>query len=307
MPIWIAISVTAALLQCWRTALQQKLRGVLSVNGAGFVRYLYGFPVGVAIFVIALNVTGAPIPAINPRFLLFCALGGLGQILATNLLIMSFGYRNFAVGTAYSKTETVQSAILALILLNEPLRSLAWIGMGVGVVGVMTLSLAGRGLKPGDLLAATIQPAALCGLGSGLVFGFTTVFIKMANQALEGPSLTVRALFSLAIANALQIAMQGGWLLLREPQELKKAFTSWRSSMWVGAMSGCGSACWFTGFAIAPVAMVRAVGQVEVVFTLLFSRFYLKEVLKRTDVAGLVLVVGGVLLVILGAKFSYTP
>ncbi len=307
MPIWIAISVTAALLQCWRTALQQKLRGVLSVNGAGFVRYLYGFPVGVAIFVIALNVTGAPIPAINPRFLLFCALGGLGQILATNLLIMSFGYRNFAVGTAYSKTETVQSAILALILLNEPLSSLAWIGMGVGVVGVMTLSLAGRGLKPGDLLAATIQPAALCGLGSGLVFGFTTVFIKMANQALEGPSLTVRALFSLAIANALQIAMQGGWLLLREPQELKKAFTSWRSSMWVGAMSGCGSACWFTGFAIAPVAMVRAVGQVEVVFTLLFSRFYLKEVLKRTDVAGLVLVVGGVLLVILGAKFSYTP
>jgi drug/metabolite transporter (DMT)-like permease len=77
--------------------------------------------------------------------------------------------------------------------------------------------------------------------------------------------------------------------------------------MWVGAMSGCGSACWFTGFAIAPVAMVRAVGQVEVVFTLLFSRFYLKEVLKRTDVAGLVLVVAGVLLVILGAKFTYTP
>jgi drug/metabolite transporter (DMT)-like permease len=46
--------------------------------------------------------------------------------------------------------------------------------------------------------------------------------------------------------------------------------------------------------------LVRAVGQVEIVFTLLFSRFYLKETLKRTDVAGLSLVVFGVLLVVLG-------
>ena len=43
MPLWIPISISAALFQCWRTAMQQKLRH-LSVNGAGFVRYLYGAP-----------------------------------------------------------------------------------------------------------------------------------------------------------------------------------------------------------------------------------------------------------------------
>ena len=300
MPIWIPIAVAAALLQCWRTAMQQKLRNLLSVNGAGFVRYLYGMPTALVLLLVTLAVTGVPVPAANPRFLLFCVLGGLGQILATNLLIMSFGYRNFAVGTAYSKTETVQSAILALFVLNETLRPLAWVGMGVGLIGVMTLSLAGRGFKPADLLAATIQPAAVCGLGAGLVFAFTTVFIKLANQALSGPDLVIRALFTLVVTNVLQIAMQGAYLLWREPAELRKAFTSWRSSMWVGTLSGCGSACWFTGFAIAPVALVRAVGQVEIVFTLLFSRFYLHEVLKRTDVLGLAFVVFGVLLVILG-------
>lgn len=300
MPIWIPISVAAALLQCWRTAMQQKLRNVLSVNGAGFVRYLYGMPTALVLLLIAFAITGVPVPDINLLFLLYCVLGGLGQILATNLLIMSIGYRNFAVGTAYAKTETVQSAILALVVLNEQLRSLAWIGMGIGVAGVMLLSLAGRGLKPKDLLAATIQPAALCGLGAGFVFAFTTVFIKLGNQSLTGPNLVVRALFSLVITNLLQIAMQGAWLAWREPAELKKAFTTWRTSMWVGTLSGCGSACWFTGFAIANVALVRAVGQVEIVFTLLFSRFYLKEVLKRSDIAGLVLVVFGVLLVILG-------
>jgi drug/metabolite transporter (DMT)-like permease len=300
MPIWIPISVAAALFQCWRTAMQQKLRGLLSVNGAGFVRYLYGMPTALVLLLIAVAVTGAAVPAINPLFLLYCVLGGLFQIVATNLLIMSFGYRNFAVGTAYSKTETVQSAILAFFVLHEHPRTLAWVGMSIGLAGVVTLSLAGRGMKPKELLAATVQPAAVCGLGSGMVFAFTTVFIKLGNQSLTGPSLMVRALFTLVITNTLQILMQGAYLYWREPRELRKAVTSWRTSMWVGTLSGCGSACWFTGFAIADVALVRAVGQVEIVFTLLFSRFYLKEVLKRADVAGLSLVVFGVLLVVLG-------
>jgi len=299
MPVWIPISIAAALFQCWRTAMQQKLRGLLSVNGAGFVRYLYGAPMALVLFLVTLGVTGQPVPMPNGMFLLWCALGGLFQILATNLLIMSFGYRNFAVGTAYSKTETVQSAIIALIILNEVLAPLAWVGIGIGLAGVMTLSLAGRGMKARELLAATVQPAALCGLGAGLIFGFTTVFIKLANFSIEGDSLVVRALFSLVITNAMQIVMQGAYLLWREPAELRKAFTSWRSSMWVGTLSACGSACWFTGFALADVALVRSVGQIEIVFTLLFSRFYLKETLKPGDVAGLALVVCGVLLIIL--------
>jgi drug/metabolite transporter (DMT)-like permease len=98
----------------------------------------------------------------------------------------------------------------------------------------------------------------------------------------------------------LQILMQGAWLLWREPVELRKAFTTWRTSMWAGTLSGCGSACWFTAFAMADVGLVRSVGQIEIVFTLLFSRFYLKEQLKRGEIAGLVLVVGGVLLIVWG-------
>ena len=46
MPLWIAATLTAALFQTWRTAMQQRLRGHLSVNAAAVVRYLYGVPVG---------------------------------------------------------------------------------------------------------------------------------------------------------------------------------------------------------------------------------------------------------------------
>ena len=65
-------------------------------------------------------------------------------------------------------------------------------------------------------------------------------------------------------------------------------------------LSACGSACWFTGFAYAPVALVRAVGQIEILFTLLFSRFFLRERLKRSDIIGALTVVSGVVLVLLG-------
>jgi drug/metabolite transporter (DMT)-like permease len=300
MPLWIPITVAAALFQCWRTAMQQKLRHLLSVNGAGFVRYLYGAPTALVLLVGALVATGVPLPAPNLPFLLHCIAGGLMQILATNLLIMAFGYRNFAVGTAYSKTETVQSAVVALIVLHEVLRPIAWAGIALGLCGVMTLSLAGRGMRPGDLARATVQPAALAGLGAGFLFALTTVFIKLANRALSGPSLFVRALFVLVCMNTLQIMMQGAFLAWREPDELRKAITTWRSSAWVGTLSALGSACWFTAFAMAEVALVRSVGQIEIVFTLLFSRFYLKETLKSGDIAGLALVVCGVLVIVLG-------
>src|ERR1700761_4371920 len=161
MPLWIPVTVSAALFQCWRTAMQQKLRHLLSVNGAGFVRFLYGAPTALVLLAIALAVTSLPIPAPTGYFLLWCAAGGLCQIVGTNLLIMAFGYRNFAVGTAYSKTETAQSAIVALIILHEFLRPLSWAGICVGLAGVMTLSLAGRGLRPAELARATVQPAAL--------------------------------------------------------------------------------------------------------------------------------------------------
>jgi drug/metabolite transporter (DMT)-like permease len=299
-PLWLPVTLAAALFQTWRTAMQQKLRGQLSVNAAAVVRYLYGVPVGALLLLLYLLAFGGALPPVSGLFLLLAAAGGLGQILGTNLLIMSFGFRGFAVGTAYAKTEAVQGAILALLLLGERISPLAWFGIGVGVSGVLWLSLAGKGRDVGEVLRATVQPAALCGLSSGFFFALTSVLIKAANQALPGEDPILRALVTLVTANILQTIMQGGWLLAREPDQARAVFTTWRSSAQVGALSACGSACWFTAFALAPVAMVRAVGQVEIVFTLLFGRFYLKERPAAAEILGVVVVMLGVVLVLLG-------
>ncbi len=298
--LWIPITVTAALFQTWRTALQQKLRGTLSVNAAGFVRYLYAIPTGLAFVAIGVAITGDMASVASSRFLLACAAGGVLQIFGTSLLIMAFGFRSFAVGTAYAKTEVVQGAIAAWIVLGEALSPLAWFGIAVSVSGVLLLSLAGRVGSLRELWAATVQPAALCGLGAGTCFAFTAIFIKTANRELGGGSIILQALFVLVATNILQTLMQGAWLAWREPQQLRLAFTTWRNSGWVGTLSACGSACWFSAFALAPVALVRALGQVEMLFTLLFSRFYLREHIRRADVAGLLLIVAGVSLILAG-------
>lgn len=44
--IWLPATFLAGLFQAWRTAVQQRVRAELSVNAAGLVRYLFGFPVG---------------------------------------------------------------------------------------------------------------------------------------------------------------------------------------------------------------------------------------------------------------------
>ncbi|MGH7154151.1 MAG: EamA family transporter [Acetobacteraceae bacterium] len=302
MPLWIPITITAALFQCWRTALQQKLRGRLSVNGAAFIRFLYGAPAALVFLLAALAITGAALPQPTVRMVGFATAGGLTQIIGTNLLIMAFGFRNFAVGTAYSKTEAMQTGIVALIVLDEHLHLLAWMGIGVGLIGVLTLSLVGRGLGVKQIAAATVQPAALCGLGAGFFLGTTGVFIKLATQNLHAPGVVLRALFVLVTMTILQTLMQGAWLAWRDRPELQRAFTTWRSSAWVGVLSAAGSACWFTGFTLTDVALVRALGQIEVLFTLGFSRFFLKERLRGGELAGLLLVAAGVLLVVISSR-----
>ncbi len=296
--LWVPITLSAALFQTWRTALQQQLRSRFSVGTAGLVRYLYAIPVGVLLLLLYSTATRGVPPVPNAGFLLGCAGGGLAQIFGTSLLIMAFGHRNFAVGTAYSKTDAVQAAIVSWIVLGETLKPLAWLGVGVGVGGVLVLSLAGRGLQPRALLRATVQPAALCGIGAGTGFALAGVGIKFATVALASPDPILAALLALVVTNTLQTVMQGGWMAWREPDGLRAAFSGWRSASRVGALSACGSGCWFAAFALAPVALVRTLGQVEVVFTLLFSQFYLQETLRRADVAGLLLVVAGVGLVL---------
>src|SRR3546814_7177485 len=128
-PIWLPASLFGGLFQAWRTALQQRLRAELSVSGAGLVRYLYGLPFAFMFAAIWLTMRGDAVPAFDSAFAGFAVAGAITQMAGTILLIMAFGHRGFVVGTAFSKTEAVQAALVTALFLGERLPLLAWIGI----------------------------------------------------------------------------------------------------------------------------------------------------------------------------------
>lgn len=300
-PIWLPATLVAGAVQAWRTAVQRRVSHSLSINAAGLVRYLYGIPFALLLLGGYRLVFPTAMPAIGPLFLPFCLAGGLAQIIATNLLIMAFKHRNFVVGTAYSKTEAVQGAVLSFLLLGERLHPLAWAGIGCGVMGVMLLSTGGKRMGPGDFLRALTQPAAITGIASGFFFALTAIGIRRATQSVGGDDRILAALLVLVATVLMQTLLQGAWLMWREPGEMRRVLANWRVSGQVGLLSALGSACWFTGFATAPVALVRIVGQIEVAFTMAFGHFYLKERMRGSEVAGLMLGVSGVALALAGS------
>lgn len=298
---WIPAALLAGLLQAWRTAAQQRLRAQLSINGAGLVRYVYGLPVVLVALAIFVSATGAALPRIDAGFVGLAAVAAVAQLVATNLLIMAFGYRNFVVGTAFSKTETVQAALFGWLILGEAIGPAVGAAIAIGLAGVLLLALGGRGLRTHDVVVALGQPAALCGLGSGALFAITAVFIRRAALHLPPTHPLLAALVTLLVVILVQVAVLGTTIAVRERKTLTLVARTWRTSGQVGLLSGLGSICLFSALAFAPVALVRIVAQVEVIFTLLFAHLYLRERIKPVEVGGLLLVAAGVVIALAGA------
>ena len=295
MEVWIPITIAAAFLQNLRSALQKHLRSSLGTRGASFVRFGFGFPVAV-IYVTGLHLlAGYAFPALNPRFAFWAVVGGLAQIYATILLVHMFSLRNFAVGTAYSKTEPVQAALFGFLLLGERLTSGAVIAIIVGVFGVMLISIARSPLSAKSLATAITGKTALIGIASGSVFGISAVAYRSASLALAGPNPVMQAAVTLACVTGFQTLYMLVWMMATDRSEIIRVAKSWRSSSLVGLAGVLGSACWFTAMALQPVAYVRALGQVELIFTFAASWFLFRERMNFLELAGCLLIVGGIL------------
>src|SRR5262249_32407534 len=150
--------------------MQQKIRGVLSVDGANFVRYLYGAPLALGALAFLVWGTGRTVPALSASFLGMVTIAGGAQIVATSLMIHAFSLRNYAVGTVYSKTETVFVALFATFIAHEPLTVRAWIGILICLGGVAILTLRGSFANVRTVLASLTHKGALYGILSGAIF-----------------------------------------------------------------------------------------------------------------------------------------
>ena len=300
MEAWVAITVAAAFLQNLRSALQKQMKEQVSTSGATYARFLFAFPFAL-LYVGGLSGFGGfelPVPGIS--FWGFAVIGGAAQIFATALLVSLFSLRNFAVGTAYSKTETVQTALIGIVILSDPLSLAALAGILISLAGVLALSLAKGALDLKTLMLSLFRKTALIGIASGTFFGISAVSYRAASLSLGGEGAVIQAAFTLACVTVMQTFAMSVYLRLREPGQISAVIRTWRIALGVGLSGMLASACWFTAMTLQNAAYVRALGQVELVFTFAASYFFFRERPNFTEVAGIVLLIGGVLILLLG-------
>ena len=295
MELWIPITIAAAFMQNLRSALQKHLQGSLGTRGASFVRFGYGFPIAIAYVLFLYFAAAQTFPSFHAAFFAWAVIGGLAQIFATMLLVHLFSLRNFAVGTAYSKTEPVQAALFGFILLGEKLTTGTIAAIFVGVIGVMTISMARMPLSWRNTLTALTSRTALIGIASGGVFGISAVAYRSASLSLEGAGPIMSAAVTLACVTTFQTAFMLIWMAWKDKREIVQVLVTWRSSALVGIAGIVGSACWFTAMTLQQVAYVRALGQIELVFTFIASWFLFRERINAMELAGCLLIVSGIL------------
>lgn len=301
MELWIPIAILGAFMQNLRSAVQKHLKGRLTTLGAAYVRFLYAAPFAL-LYLFALKAgTGLPWPEPNLKFLAYCVAGGIAQIVFTALLVWLFSFRNFAVGTTYSKTEVVQVAVLGLVLLGDSVSLVPAVAIAIAMVGVMAMSAGQAQISVGRLLAGLTEKSTLIGLTCGAFLGASVVFFRGASLALGYEhGAWMPAAFSLTVAVVLQTVGMGIYLAVTEPRTLRDVIVHWRWSTVVGIAGVLASIAWFTAFTLQNAAYVRAVGQIELVFTFFASVVVFREKTTRAEVFGILLVVAAILLLVLG-------
>ncbi len=293
MPItwlWIPITLSAAAAQTARNAAQRHLTRDLGTLGATLVRFLYGLPFAVVYLIAFLAVTGERLPTAGLGYVFWTFVGGGSQIVATALLLRVLALKNFAIGVAYSKSEVIQVAIFGFVILGETVGLMVGGAIALAAAGVMLLAAPAQG----GLLKGLTSPAALLGIASGGVFAISAIGYRAAALALAPEAPGLAAACTLVFAQFIQTLMLGGYLALRQPKVVVAVARAWRVSLLAGFMGALASGCWFTAMALEPVAHVRTLGLVELLFSYLVSLRIFREHLSAKEVVGIALVTVGV-------------
>lgn len=282
----------AAFMQAWRNAFQKQLSTTVDVYGVTLARFIFALPL--ALLYISCLYHFQPVTEsvhFNLRFAIYVLIAALSQIAATALMVQLFKQKNYAIGVGLAKSEAVLAAIIAVVFLSDHLSLLGWFGVAVGGLAVFLMS------KGRDFSDFSVQTLCI-GIGSGLCFAITSLLVREASLELDNLPFIHRAAWVLLMVIGTQC-----FLLLMYLGIFRRA-TLW--AMWqrigltfrVSLCSFLASLGWFSAMSIQSVPIVKTLGQVEIIFSMLISAYFFKEKLARAEHLGIVLVVIAAFLVI---------
>ena len=299
--VWIIAAIFAAACQTARSAFQKNMITRLGDYGAAYIRFCYALPFTSLIWLVWINIPGNSIPTLSFYSIILCFLGSIFQILFTYVLMKVFSHKSFAAGIAFSKTEVILIAFLEVIILNVFFSFPLMIGITLGVLSVLFLSYARKAksiLETIKLLLNSVSSlGTLIGLLSGLLLAASVVTFRMSIISIDGPLLD-RSLFISFIAIIFQTILVGLYLLLFKKDQLFAVIKFWRPSLPAGLCGTGATFGWFVAFGLTTAAEVRAVGQIELIFSILISIIFFREKIRKTELFGIVLLGISILIII---------
>mgnify|MGYP000583788366 CR=1 FL=1 len=297
---WFYLTILAVIFQVQRNLLQKNLRSKLSTVEASWARVFFVLPLLLIVLAYLVTIRRDFFVNIDPIFYLYCFGTGIAQILATLCLVELFSRKNFSIGVSYTKTDTIQTAILASIFLSESLPAMGIFAVIMAFVGVVLLNSVDY--SKGGLLKKVFHKNALLGLGSGFFLSITTIFMKKATLMVN--TQQGDKVLSVIIVFIIYIGMQNIAYIFYESyknrlsETVSNMLSQWKKVSLVSFFSMLGTMCWIGAFLLQKVAYVKLVAQIEVLISLIISHKLLKEKNLKGEVVGMFLLVASVALVL---------
>ena len=292
MITWILFTLMAAFMQAWRNAFQKQLSTSVDVYGTTLARFIFS-PI-FAFSYLAFLYWHQPVTTsvhFSDKFWLYIVIAGISQIYATALMVKLFQQKNYAIGVGLAKSEAILAALVGVLFLQEHLSTWGWVGVVIGALAVFLLS---KGKQQSDLSLKTL----MIGLGSGLCFAITSLLVREASLELSMLPFLHRAAWVLCSLISFQCIVLLIYLGFFSRPTLYKMWQRVGLTLRVSICSFLASVGWFSAMSMQTVAIVKTLGQVEILFSLLISAFFFKEKLAKTDHLGLWLVIVAAIMVI---------
>lgn len=297
MELWIPITLLAAVAQTLRFMLQKQLKVTgLSTASATLARFIYSTPLIGALALGYSGLSAQGLPGMPAQFWAFALSGGAAQLLATMCMVALFSHRTFAVGMAFKNTQVLLSVFVGIVLLGEGVSGWGFVAILLGLAGVLLLSDPPGGT--GVWHRRILNRGTALGLAAGGLFSISAVTYRGASLALATGDTFQRAMVTLALVTGLQTVALVGWLVWREPGELRRVLTAWRVASLVGLASMAGSICWFVAYTLQNASYVNALGQVELIFSLIVARLVFAERITVREAQGMAVLAGSILLLV---------
>ena len=193
----------------------------------------------------------------------------------------------------------LQTAIFEALILGVIVTVQTGVAIALGVFATVLLSFAKANLAVANLRAALFSRQVAIGLAAGAFLGFCTVCYGAALHSMVGGDVIGNAMYAAAIGTTVQAVCFGIYVFIVRREQFIASFVEWRQCGVAGVWAATTSVCWFAGFALYSVAPVRAVGQIELLFSVGFSVLYFKERVSRVELTAIVLLATSIIMVLL--------